>query len=66
MILDDWDSENSLKRKSAIALSAVQRRGDGDFEQYAPDATRGCTENASLNTGDNCKRNVYTALHNVM
>jgi hypothetical protein len=54
MILGDHkDSENSLKRKS---LNAAQRREGGGPEQYAPDATRGCMENASLNTGANCKR----------
>jgi hypothetical protein len=45
-------------------LSAAQRRGGGKPEQYAPDATRVCMENASLNTGANCKRYVCTVLHN--
>jgi hypothetical protein len=42
-------------------------------EEYVPnatppaaDATRGCMENASLNTGANCKRYICTVLHNVM
>jgi hypothetical protein len=59
------DSGNSLKRRSPNALSAAQRR-DVEAVQYAPDATRGCMENASLNTGANCKRYVYSVLHNVM
>jgi hypothetical protein len=44
---DHEDSEKSLKRKSPNALSATERKGGGDPEQYAPDATRGCMENAS-------------------
>jgi hypothetical protein len=49
MILEDKeDSENSLKRKSPNALSAAQRRGGKEPEQYAPDATSGCMENAFL------------------
>jgi hypothetical protein len=52
MILEDHgDSQNSLKRKSPSALSAAQRRGGREPEQYVPDAIRGCMENASLNTG---------------
>jgi hypothetical protein len=48
MILGDQeDSENSLKRKGLNALSAAQRRGGFEPEQYAPHATRGCRENAS-------------------
>jgi hypothetical protein len=47
-------------------LSATQRRGDREPEQYSPDATRGCMENASLNTGANCKRYICTVVHNVM
>jgi hypothetical protein len=36
MILGDHeDSENSLKRKESNALSAAQRRGGGEPEQYA-------------------------------
>jgi hypothetical protein len=67
MILRDReDSENSLKRKSPNALSAAEKRGGREPEQYAPDATWGCMENASLNTGANCKRYVCTILHNVM
>jgi hypothetical protein len=61
-----WDSENSLKRKGPNALSAEQSRGGVEPEQYAPDATRGCMENASLNTGASYKRYVCTVLHNVM
>jgi hypothetical protein len=61
MIVGDREnSENSLKRKSPNALSAARRRVGGEPEQYAPDATRGCIENASLNTGSNCKRYICT------
>jgi hypothetical protein len=50
MILGDHeDSENSLKRRSSNALSTAQRRGGREPEWYAPDETRGCMENASLN-----------------
>jgi hypothetical protein len=67
MILGDRkDSENSLKRRSPNTLSAVQGRGGREPEQYALDATRGCMENASLNTGANCKRYMCTVLHKVM
>jgi hypothetical protein len=53
-------------KKSPNAMSAAERMGGGEPEQYAPHVTRGCTENASLNTGGNCKRYVCTVLHNVM
>jgi hypothetical protein len=67
MILGDHkDSKNSLKRRSPNALSAAQKRGGGEQEQYTPDATRDCRENASLNTGAKDKRHVCTILHNVM
>jgi hypothetical protein len=56
---DHEDSENSM-------LSAIERRGGGESEQYALDATRGCMENASLNTGAKCKRCICTVLHNVL
>jgi hypothetical protein len=57
MILwDHEDSETPLKRKSPNALSAAQWRGGRKPEHYAPDATRGCMENASLNTGADCKK----------
>jgi hypothetical protein len=46
---NDEGSENSLKRKSLNALSATQKRGGAEPEQCAPDATRGCMENASIN-----------------
>jgi hypothetical protein len=50
MILRDHeDSENSIKRKSPSALSAHQRRRCTEPEHYAPDATRGCMEDGSLN-----------------
>jgi hypothetical protein len=56
MILGDYeDSENPLKRRSCNKLSAAQRRGGREAEWYAPDETWGCMENASLNTGANCK-----------
>jgi hypothetical protein len=45
-----------LQLRSPNALSAAQRKGDGEPVQYAPDATRGCMENASLNTRANRKR----------
>jgi hypothetical protein len=45
---DHEDSKNSLKIKSLNALFAAQRRGGREPEQYAPYATRGCMENASL------------------
>jgi hypothetical protein len=60
------DSENSLKRKSPNALSSAQRKGGGEPKQYAPNSTRGCMENATLNTGANGKRYVCTVLHKVM
>jgi hypothetical protein len=69
MILRDHEnSKNSLKIKSPNALSTAQRRGGGEPEQYAPDATRECMENAFLNTGANCERYVSTVLqvHNVL
>jgi hypothetical protein len=47
MILGDHtDKKNSLKRTSPNALSAVQKRGRREPEQYSPDATKGCMENA--------------------
>jgi hypothetical protein len=55
---DHEDSENFLKRKSPNALPAAQSRGDREPEQYAQDSTRGCMENASLNTDANSKRYV--------
>jgi hypothetical protein len=67
MILGDHeDSENSLKRMSPSALSATERGEGRDPEHCAPDATRGCTDNTSLNTGANCKRYICTVLYNVM
>jgi hypothetical protein len=47
-------------------LSAAQRRGGGEPEQYVPVAIMGCMENVSLNTGANCRRYICTVLHNVM
>jgi hypothetical protein len=41
---DPWESQklrNSLKRKRMNALSAAQKRGGREPEQYAPQATRG-------------------------
>jgi hypothetical protein len=64
ILRDHEDLGNSLK--SPNALSAAQRRGGGEPEQYAPGATRGCRENASLNTGANCEGYACTTLHNVM
>jgi hypothetical protein len=61
-----YKTQNFLKRKSANVLIAAQRRGGGEPEQYAPDATRGCMENASLSTGANCKRYICTVVYNVM
>jgi hypothetical protein len=67
MILRDHeDSENSLKRRSPNALSTALRRGGREPDQYAPDATGGFVDNASLNTGVNCKCYVCTVLYNVM
>jgi hypothetical protein len=67
MILGDHeDSENSLKIKIPNALSATQRSGGGQTQQYAPDARQGCMETASLNTGANYKCDVVPdqrALH---
>jgi hypothetical protein len=56
---DQESSENSLKGKSPNVLTAAQRRGGREPEQCAPDAARGCMENASLNTGANCRRYKY-------
>jgi hypothetical protein len=65
MILGDHEnSENSLKRKSPNTLPAAQKREGREPE--ASDATRSGMENASLNTGANCKRYVCNVLHNVM
>jgi hypothetical protein len=47
-------------------LSAAQRTGDGEPEQYAKDARRGCMENASLNIGANYKRYICIVLCNVI
>jgi hypothetical protein len=47
-----------------IVCSTKERRWKP--EQYVPDATRGCMENAALNTGANCKSYMCTLLHNVM
>jgi hypothetical protein len=55
-----------MKMKNPNVLSAAQRRGDAQPEQYAPGATRGCMENASLKTGANCRRYACTVLYNVM
>jgi hypothetical protein len=67
IILGDHEgSKNSLEGKSPNALSTAQRRGGRESGQYAPDATRGCMENASLNTGANCKRYICIVLHNVI
>jgi hypothetical protein len=43
-------------------LSAAQRRGAGEPEEYAPEATRASMENVSLN----CKRYICTVLYGVM
>jgi hypothetical protein len=46
------------KESQCNVCSTKERRQTA--EQYAPDATRGCMENVSLNTGANCKRYVYS------
>jgi hypothetical protein len=54
------------EKKEYNSLAAAKRRGGGEPEQCASDATRGCMENASLNTGANCKRYICTVLRYIM
>jgi hypothetical protein len=68
---DDSSGRGGLKlfekEEPQCIVCITKRIGGGDPEgYYAPDATRGCMENASLKTGANCKRYVCTVLHNVM
>jgi hypothetical protein len=52
---------NLPEKKESQCIVCSTKRGGRE-----PDATRGCMENASLNTGANCKRYICTVLHNVM
>jgi hypothetical protein len=65
MILRDQEnSEKSLKER--VPMHCLQHKAEEVKSQNTPNATRGCMENASLNTGANCKRYVCTVLHNMM
>jgi hypothetical protein len=63
IIGDHEDLENSLKIKESQCIVCSTKEKSGEPEQHAPDATRGCMENASLNTGANCKRYICTILY---
>jgi hypothetical protein len=60
--IPESDTDDTSEEEK-YALSAAQRRGGEEPEQYAPDATWGYKENASLNTDTNCKSYTCTVLH---
>jgi heterodisulfide reductase subunit B len=48
------------EKESQIIVRSTKVRRGREPEQYVLDATKGCMENASLNTGANCKRYICT------
>jgi hypothetical protein len=63
---DDPQGPQGLRKlpEKKVPRHCLQQKGES--EQYAPDATRGCMVNASLNTGANCKMYICTVLQNVI